>query len=98
MSEEIAKTGVFNKIAVPIKINDKFSCSQTIIIEFSLSFIIRSVIVRMIISPICLKSFDYKPNHAGGRSILKKPCLFEKKNFKYVWIHENGAKELKSPP
>lgn len=62
MSEEIAKTGVFNKIAVPIKINDKFSCSQTIIIEFSLSFIIRSVIIRMIISPICLKSFDYKPN------------------------------------
>ena len=33
-----------------------------IIIEFFLTFIIRSVVKRVIISPICLKSFDYKPN------------------------------------
>ena len=49
-----------------------------IIIEFFLSFIIRSVIKRVIISPICqLKMFDYKPiQHAA---IFQKSHVYLKK-------------------
>ena len=76
IAEEITNVRVFHGIQClqcQLKLTTNFPALK-IIIDFFLSFIIRSVIKRAIISPICLKSFDYKPNQDIA-VFQKKSCL-----------------------